>query len=212
MTVGVIWYLHHGFKSANWSEAAQEKCPRGPIWVFLQRRLLFFRVSPAPLGLIRRLHSCWPCSWPYLTMSSHERLQCPGPGRAETPAAPLISLPISPQPNTHPTLENTQISSRRQGVLWLYAGPPITAFLLVPLSNVGHFVRISFCVNMQRWISAFCLLKRDKSKLVLEVYWPGAYQQNSCIHFLPHEFHWRLHFAPVVIVFVFEKNSWKLRI
>lgn len=90
----------------------------------------------------------------------------PGPGRAETPAAPLISLPISPQPNTHPTLESAEISSRRQGVLWLYAGPPIAAFLEVPLSNVGHFVRISFCVNMQRWISVVCLLNRDKCKPV----------------------------------------------
>lgn len=90
----------------------------------------------------------------------------PRPGRAETPAAPLISLPISPQPNTHPTLESPEISSRRQGVLWLYAGPPIAAFLEEPLSNVGHFVRISFCVNMQRWISVVCLSNRDKCKLI----------------------------------------------
>lgn len=99
MTVGVIWYLHHGFKSANWSEAAQEKCPRGPIWVFLQRRLLFFRVSPAPLGLIRRLHSCWPCSWPYLTMSSHERLRCPDPAE-QRPLQPHSSLSPSPHNQT----------------------------------------------------------------------------------------------------------------
>lgn len=46
MTVGVTWYLRHSFKSANQSEARQEKYPIGPIWVFLQRRLLFFqRVS-----------------------------------------------------------------------------------------------------------------------------------------------------------------------
>lgn len=98
MTVGVIWYLHHGFKSAKWSKAAQEKCPRGPIWVFLQRRLLFFRVSPAPLGLIR-LHSCWPCGWPYLTMSSHGRLRCPGPAE-QRPLQPHSSLSPSPHNQT----------------------------------------------------------------------------------------------------------------
>lgn len=100
MTVGVIWYLHHSFKSANWSKAAQEKCPRGPIWVFLQRRLLFFRVSPAPLGLIRWLHSCWPCGWPHLTMSSHERLRCPYPEEQRPLRSPTHLSPHLPNNQT----------------------------------------------------------------------------------------------------------------
>lgn len=152
MTVGVTWYLHHSFKSANQSEAGQEKYSEGPICVSLQRHLLFFQ--RAPLQLIRRLHSWW-AHRPALQVTPLDNVQsreAPVPihNTTETPLQLHSSLSPSPSNKHSPTLKSAEIRSRRQGVLWLYStlGLMITAFLEVPLSNVGHFVWISFCVNM----------------------------------------------------------------
>lgn len=96
-------------------------------------------------------------------MSSHGRLQWPRSQHGRDPRLtppPLLTPPIC----LHQTLTRPDESRDKTGVLWLCrascsCGPIIFE---VPLSNVGHYEQISFCVNMQRLSRAVCVCVRVK--------------------------------------------------
>lgn len=157
MTVRVL-----GICSLALNLPARAKQEKKNLFVVQRRRLLYsqrlsssFITDKTTAFLLSQ--QAGPCHWPHLTLSSDERLHCP----AAQPRLPLL-LPLSPFPSPSgkhsPELRSAEIGSSRPGCsgTQLHAGLLITAFLVVLLSNVRHFVWISFCVNMKRaaWMTS----------------------------------------------------------